>query len=284
MKKLVVGFTIFIVFIISACTAEQVQLSIVPQPDIDSQMVIVENKSTPIPTPVPTPTAEPTPTPTPTFTPTPIPSPTPDPNRKMIALTFDDGPNEKYTALILDILEKYEVEATFFVLGNSIGDKEALLIRMDELGCEIGCHSYSHVNMTKQSKGDMRRHFSLAMERISECFEDGYNVTLMRPPYGATNASVYSVMKEMGLAVIKWNVDSRDWESQNADKIFKICTENLQDGQILLFHDRMQATVDAVERLVQYFLENGYDLVTVTELIESSGQTVTPGKGYSKKD
>ncbi|MDO4564238.1 MAG: polysaccharide deacetylase family protein [Clostridia bacterium] len=284
MKRVYVVFAMLILLIVCACSAEPVQLSVVPlQTTVEPQIIAVELSSTPLPTPVPTPTEVPTPSPVPTFTPTPSPSPTPDPNRKVIALTFDDGPNEKYTALILDLLEQYQVKATFFVLGNSIGGNEQLLLRMDELGCEIGCHSWSHADMTKQSKDEMRRHFALAVDRISGCFENGYTVTLMRPPYGATDSSVYSVMKEMGLAVIKWNVDSRDWESKNADKVFKLCTDDLEPGQILLFHDRMQSTVDAIGRLIPYFLENGYELVTVTELIESGGQAVTPGKGYSKR-
>ncbi len=283
MKRIIRLFLAAAVLSLCACSLNPPRLTVIGKPEPDNSDPINIVIMTPAPTAEPTavpPTREPEPTEEPTPEPTPTPEATPDPNRRMLALTFDDGPSESYTMMVLDILEQYGARATFFVQGNHLKDKGEILNRMVSLDCEIGCHGWNHTRMTTQSRDDMQKDFTRAIERISSEIEGGYTVTLMRPPYGDTNNSVFSAMKGIDLAIIKWNVDSRDWESRNADKIFEVCTSGLKSGQILIFHDKTQSTVDAIARLVPYFIENGYDLVTVTELIESSGSPVEAGKCY----
>lgn len=238
------------------------------------------------PTPVPTPTQEPTPTPTPTAapTPTPTPVPTPDPNRKMVALTFDDGPNMNFTARFLDVLEKYEVPGTFFVVGSNLKQKGAdeLLKRMHALGCEIGIHGLTHDKMTKFSQKKNEQRFSEMKQKISEIVSDGYVPHLMRPPYGTMSKTVLKAAKNEELACIRWSVDTRDWSSRNRSKIMKIVKKETKNGSIILFHDRLEASLQAIDELIPWLTEEGYDLVTVTELLESAG-SIEYGKDYRYK-
>lgn len=238
----------------------------------------------PTETPIPSPTPTPTPTPIPTPEPTATPEPTKDPNRKMVALTFDDGPTEQYTPQILDLAEEYGIRVTFFMQGNRLYEKDAIVRRAVELGCDIGTHGWSHTDMTTLTRRELRDRFDRVEERISEMVEGGYDLRLMRPPYGNTNSDVYSAATSSELAVIKWSVDTLDWKSRNTASVLEICREEIRDGSIVLFHDKFQSTVDAVRELIPWLLEQGYDLVTVTELIESTGEPLRYGGLYRNKD
>lgn len=237
----------------------------------------------PTETPVPSPTPTPTPTPIPTPEPTATAEPTKDPNRKMVALTFDDGPTEEYTPLILDLAEEYGIHVTFFMQGNRLYQKDAIVQRALALGCDIGTHGWSHTDMTTLTRKELRDRFDRVEERISEMAEGGYDLRLMRPPYGNTNSDVYSAAASGELAVIKWSVDTLDWKSRDAAAILEICREEICDGSIVLFHDKFPSTVEAVKELIPWLLEQGYDLVTVTELIESTGEPLRAGGLYRNK-
>ncbi len=219
---------------------------------------------TPEPTEEPTPEPTETPTPEPTETPTPEPTeaPTPDPNRKMVALTFDDGPNGTYTPQFLDLLERHGVRATFFVHGTATTEKTApLLQRMVE--------NAKRIERTRQ--------------KISDSIEGGYETHLMRPPGGAQNGTVRSGAKDAETAVILWSVDTVDWKTRNKKEILKICRSKIQNGSIILCHDRIDATLKAVDELIPWLKEQGYDLVTVTELLNSSGSPIEYGTAYRCK-
>ncbi len=257
------------------------------------EIILITPEPTPAPTsvPTPTPTPEPTPTPTPTPTPEPTPVPTPeptpeptkDPNRKMVALTFDDGPNEKYTMKFLDVLEKYGVPGTFFVVGTRLkqnGAEEALR-RMLALGCEIGVHGLTHDKMTSFSQSKNEQRFEEMKRRIAD-MTDGYVPHLMRPPYGTQSKSVLRAAKAAELACIRWSVDTRDWSNHNTSTILKIVKKNVKNGSIILFHDRIDASLKAIDELIPWLTEQGYDIVTVTELLESAGP-IEYGRDYREK-
>ena len=150
--------TLFITLLLFGCTVAPAPEPVVPveQPEIDEPVIAVI--ATPAPTPIPTPTPSPVPTPTPmpeptpTLEPTPTPEPTMDPNRLMVALTFDDGPNLEFTPQVLDLLEAYDVEGTFFVVGYHLTEEsKPILQRMADLGCDIGMHGLNHTKMTSHS-------------------------------------------------------------------------------------------------------------------------------------
>lgn len=244
---------------------------------------------TPEPTPEPTPTAEPTeaptPTPEPTEEPTPTPEPTKDPNRPMVALTFDDGPNLKLTVPVLDKLEQYHVKATFYVLCSAINETTGpMLQRMVDQGCEIGLHGLTHELMTNfTSEENTRRHLR-ACDIISGWIEGGYQIKTLRPPGGSNNAGVARGAKDAGLAVIIWSVDTLDWYTQNVAKIMDVVKKETKNGAIILCHDHHQPTLDALDEMIPWLLEQGYDLVTVSELLESTGKPIEPGKVYFQKE
>ena len=237
----------------------------------------------PTPTVTPRPTPSPTPTPTPTPSPTPTPEPTPDPKRPMVALTFDDGPTE-YTAQVLDLLEQYDARGTFFVIGSSLSEKtRSVLQRMADMGCEIGMHDLNHANLTKLSAAANTRRIERMRTLISDQIEGGYEVRLLRPPYGYLNKAVRQACKAGNVASIRWSVDTRDWSNKKPKTILKIVKSETRDGAIILFHDRLDTTVTALRDVIPWLQEQGYDLVTVTELIESSGQPLEYGKDYRRK-
>lgn len=238
----------------------------------------------PTPTPSPTPSPEPTPEPTPTPEPMPEPTPTPDPNRKMVALTFDDGPNEKYTMKFLDVLEKYGVPGTFFVVGHNLdqADAEQILKRMYALGCEIGIHGLTHDKMTKFSIQKNEQRFAQMKQKISDLVGDGYVPHLMRPPYGTVSKNVLKAAKNEELACVRWSVDTLDWSNHSKSKIIKTVKKEVKNGSIILFHDRLEASLQAIDELIPWLLEQGYDIVTVTDLLESAGP-IEYGKDYRYK-
>lgn len=198
----------------------------------------------------------------------------------MVALTFDDGPTEDITPQILDLVDQYGVSVTFFMQGNRLYEKEEIVHRAVSLGCEIGTHGWSHVDMTTFEKSELVDRLERCEKRISEMFEDGYDVRLMRPPYGSTDSGVYSAAIHAEMAVVKWSVDTLDWKSRDKQAILAICKEEIRHGDIVLFHDKFESTRAAVEELIPWLLEQGYELVTVSELIESTGQDLRYGGLY----
>ena len=245
------------------------------------QVAVAAETAAPTITPPPTPT--PTPTPTSTPTPTPTPEPTPDPDRPMVALTFDDGPTE-YTIQVLDLLERYGAKGTFFVIGNSLNEgTRPILQRMADMGCDIGMHDLSHRDLTKLSAAANTKRIKRMRSLISAQIEGGYDVRLLRPPYGYLNKAVRRACQAGNVACVRWSVDTRDWSNKNPRTILKIVQSETKDGAILLFHDRLPATVTALETVIPWLQEQGYELVTVTELIESSGQSIRFGEDYRSK-
>ena len=254
--------------------------------EVVAAVITPQPTATPVlPTLPPTPTPAPTPEPTPTPTPTPTPEPTKDPNRPMVALTFDDGPNLTLTIPVLEKLEQYHVKATFYVLGSAINDKSGPMLQMMvDGGHEIGVHGLNHDKMTQFSSTKNAKRLRSTCEEISGWIEGGYQPRSMRPPGGSTNSSVTRGAKEAGLAVIKWSVDTYDWKTQNVRKIMDVVKKQTKNGSIILCHDHHKPTLDALDEMIPWLLEQGYELVTVSELLESTGQPMEPGRVYFKKD
>ena len=201
----------------------------------------------------------------------------------MVALTFDDGPTA-YTAKILDLFEQYNAKGTFFVIGSSLNDRtKPILQRMVDLGCEIGMHDLSHKDLTRFSASANTKRIERMRTLISGQIEGGYDTRLLRPPYGSVNKAVRQACRAGNVACIRWSVDTRDWSNKNPKTILKIVRSEIKDGAIILFHDRLDTTVTALETVIPWLREQGYDLVTVTELIESSGQPMEYGKDYRRK-
>lgn len=200
-----------------------------------------------------------------------------DLSKKLVAITYDDGPC-KLTDDILDIYEEHGQVATFFELGQLIGTQPDAIKRMDSLGCEIGSHTWSHKNLTKITAAEIQSQMSrtdAALEKIT-----GNRTTLMRPPYGAVNGTARG---NCGKPMIGWSVDTLDWQSRNADKVVQVVKNAGDlDGQVILMHSLYESSVEATRQLVPWLVENGYQLVTVSELFEYKfGEAPQSGKYYT---
>ena len=180
-----------------------------------------------------------------------------------VALTFDDGPNARYTPLLLEGLRKRNIHATFFLLGENIPENEELLLRMQEDGHLIGCHTWSHVQLDKISPSSASREILKTNSLIYHI--TGTYPTCLRPPYGAWK-------KDLELPVtmlpVFWDVDTLDWQSQNPESILDIVRQNVQDGSIILMHDSYDSSVRAALAITDELTEKGYDFVTADQLLD----------------
>jgi peptidoglycan/xylan/chitin deacetylase (PgdA/CDA1 family) len=197
-----------------------------------------------------------------------------DPAKPMVALTFDDGPSP-YTSHVLDLLEQYNCSATFFVVGNVVNARKDVVRRAYNMGCEIGGHSWSHRDLTKISEEDVRQELTKTSNAVQDI--TGTAPKFYRPPYGAVNSQVKSISADMGLPLICWSVDTRDWKTRNADAVYNSVMNETKDRSIVLVHDLHKTTADAMDRVIPALLDKGYQLVTVSQLMEYSGKTLEPG-------
>ena len=180
-----------------------------------------------------------------------------------VALTFDDGPNARYSPLLLEGLRKRNIHATFFLLGENIPENEELLLQMQKDGHLIGCHTWSHVQLDKISPSSANREILKTNSLIYHI--TGTYPTCLRPPYGAWK-------KDLELPVtmlpVFWDVDTLDWQSQNPESILDIVRKNVQDGSIILMHDSYDSSVRAALAITDELTEKGYDFVTADQLLE----------------
>ena len=185
-----------------------------------------------------------------------------DPNKPMVALTFDDGPN-KYTEQLLDALKEYNCSATFFVLGSMVEKFPIALQRMVLEGNEIGNHTMDHRQLTKLSEKEILKE----VEDTQQVIESIVHVypKLVRPPYGSKNDTVSRILD---YDLILWDLDTRDWASKDTEKIIEVTLNNVRDKDIILMHDIYPTSVQAAIELIPLLQERGYQLVTVSELLQ----------------
>ena len=187
-----------------------------------------------------------------------------DPTRPMVALTFDDGPHAVYTDQILDTLEEHGAVATFFEVAANLHKAPDAVRRAADLGCEIGSHSYRHANLGKMDQAAQQADQAAADALFQEVL--GTTPSLLRPPYGSMNKTLKTTS---GRSIVTWSIDPEDWRCRDADTVVsRIQAEKSLDGQVILLHSIYDSTVEATETLVPWLLEQGYQLVTVSELIQ----------------
>ena len=186
-----------------------------------------------------------------------------DPAKPMVALTFDDGPHETYSNQILDALEANHAVATFFEVGRNVALYPAVVVREAELGCEIGSHSYVHKNLSKLKKATLLEDLAAADAAFLAAGVPA--PTLVRPPYGAVNKTVRTAT---GRSLITWNIDTEDWRTKDPQTVISYVQglENL-DGAVVLMHSIHESSAQAAAVLIPWLQEQGYQLVTVTELM-----------------
>lgn len=198
-----------------------------------------------------------------------------DPTRPMIALTFDDGPS-RYTLRILELLARYGVRASFFVVGNMVEAKRDIVIQAAEMGNDIFGHSWDHSDLTRLSADAVRVQLLSTADIIESV--TGIRPHSFRPPYGSVNDTVRNVSRELGFGIINWSVDTLDWQSRDADAVFNAVINDVANRAIILNHDLYESTADAMERIIPELISRGFQLVTISELLYYSGLTLEAGR------
>ncbi len=201
-----------------------------------------------------------------------------------IALTFDDGPtggSSGLTVKLLDALKEHNAHATFFMCGYRIKDFHTHMDRYLGEGHEVGNHTMNHPMKTLKGKSSSFVHEEV--DSNTDLIESyvGQKPTAMRPVGGAYDDNVKECMKESGLPIINWSLDTLDWKNRDADIIYQKIVDNAQDGDIVLMHDLRQCTVDGVSRAMDTLADRGFAFVTVSELAAIKGVTLEPGEVYT---
>lgn len=195
-------------------------------------------------------------------------------DEKIIALTFDDGPDEVFTPQVLDILKKNDVKATFFLVGENLKQNKEIVKRQFEEGHEIGNHTYTHINVAKSGYDKVYEEITKTQEEIKEII--GVEPKLFRPPYRAMSRHMCDIVKNKNMNIILWsNLDPRDWSNPGVYSIVNTIESKVGNGNIILLHDynnlrnSKSQTIQALESVIPYLKEQGYKFVTISELIEN---------------
>ncbi|MBS7009854.1 polysaccharide deacetylase family protein [Anaerostipes sp.] len=195
-----------------------------------------------------------------------------DPEKKLIAFSFDDGPSRKNTEKILKALEKNNARATFFILGQNAKYYPDLVKKVAESGNEVAGHSWNHPLLTKLGKDGVQKQMNQMNQAIFAA--TGSNVGLLRPPYGSINRTVKKTVND---PLILWSIDTLDWKTLNADKTSKAILDQAKDGDIILMHDIHSPTAEAVKKVLPKLEKKGFQVCTVSELLEARNITLHPG-------
>ncbi|MFG3442030.1 polysaccharide deacetylase family protein [Nonomuraea sp. NPDC047897] len=191
---------------------------------------------------------------------------------KCIALTFDDGPG-KYAGTLLDTLKKYNAKATFFLEGQYVKSRPSYVKRMAEEGHELGNHSYKHPKFTEIEPWAIRSEIKKTQDEVKKAA--GVEPKILRPPYGLADLQVTEVAAEFDMPIVLWTAGSRDWDTKNVEAIKKQTLEIAEQDGIILMHDWVKQTVDAMPSIVKTLQSRGYHLVTVSEVVKK--QDLKPG-------
>lgn len=186
---------------------------------------------------------------------------------KIIAITFDDGPNPVYTPKILSILEEHNAKATFFVIGKNIQGNENIIRKIDAAGHTIGNHTFSH-SFFIDFKG--KTGFMYELDATSDIV---YNIIkkrmkFFRPPYGVTTPHLANASKALNYNIIGWNIRSLDTTNDTEERIANRVISQIKPGAIILFHDTSEKTAQVLKQTLNFAVENGFKIVSVEELLK----------------
>ncbi|MGN1418292.1 MAG: polysaccharide deacetylase family protein [Acutalibacteraceae bacterium] len=198
-----------------------------------------------------------------------------DPNKKMVALTFDDGPYRPVTTKILDTAEKYGARVTFYIVGSRVDTYSDCVERASKLGCEIGCHTFNHTILTTCSNEVRQKEISDTNDVVKKY--TGIGIKTVRCPGGAVNDEVKQTVK---YPLINWSVDTLDWKTRNSEATMNNIKNHVADGSIVLMHDLYESTGNAMVEIIPYLINQGYQLVTVSEMMEAKGVKPVNGQLY----
>ena len=193
-------------------------------------------------------------------------------DQNQIALTFDDGPDPRFTNEILDVLNQYDVPATFFLLGSRAAAYPEIVTRIQNEGHVIGNHTYFHPNLVDEADIAMLEQEVIRTE--DELYDIiGYRTHLFRPPYGFLYDELVEQLAKMNYSISGWSVDSLDWQEDPPEIIASNVLDNMHPGAIILMHDGAEQDgdrtniIEALHQIIPTLQEQGYEFVTVSELL-----------------
>ena len=201
------------------------------------------------------------------------------PAEKYIAITFDDGPRRETTERLLDGLLERNAKATFFVIGRQIEGNEDLLRRMADEGHQVGSHTWNHTRLLNVSADTLQQEVGRTETALEELL--GERLYWLRPPYGSVDEADKTLLQ---VPMIKWSIDPRDWEKQDAAQVTAAVLEAAKPNQIILLHDIYETSVDAALSIVDALQKEGYQFVTVAELVEINDIRAEAGVLYCSGD
>ena len=184
--------------------------------------------------------------------------------RPAVALTFDDGPNFRYTPQVLDILYEQQVPATFFLVGQKLSRNGPLIKEMVSSGHEIGSHTFSHTDLTTLNIQQIQQEIHKTEKELKKILPN-YTLQYLRPPYGRYNENLEQATD---LDLVLWTVDSWDWGNPDADKIYNTVMCAIKGGDTIVFHDDNPETVKALKRIIAELKARDFQFVTVSQMYE----------------
>jgi polysaccharide deacetylase family sporulation protein PdaB len=182
-----------------------------------------------------------------------------------LAISFDASWGAENTIKILDILDKYQVKATFFLVNIWLDDYPEMAQEIAKRGHEIGLHSVTHPHFPQLSQYQMEKELKDNYNTIKEI--TGYEAKLFRPPFGDYDNRVIEKSQSLGFQPIQWSIDSLDWKDLSAQEIEKRVMKNIGPGDIVLFHNNGKYTAEALEPILQQLSSRGLSLVTISDLL-----------------
>jgi peptidoglycan/xylan/chitin deacetylase (PgdA/CDA1 family) len=198
-----------------------------------------------------------------------------EPGSRLLALTYDDGPNDPWTFRLLDVLERHEVKATFFLIGRFVQQRPDIARALVDAGHAIGSHSWDHPNLIFCSAAETRRQLDQTQNAILDA--TGVNVTIFRPPFGGRRPASLRVARLLGLKTVMWNVTCKDWTPRSAGEIVALAARQIRGGNVILLHDGefhrigvdRSRSVEATDRILSRYRSEGFKFVTIPQMMES---------------
>lgn len=191
---------------------------------------------------------------------------------KFVSLTFDAAWGNEDTQQLIDILAKYNVKATFFVVGEWVDKYPESVLALHEAGHEVMNHSNDHAHFSKLSSQQIINNINACNDKIESV--TGVRPTLFRAPYGEYDDNVISTLRSMNMHTIQWDVDSLDWKDLSAGDIFSRIKSKVAPGSIILFHNAALHTPEALPSIIEHLLSEGYSIVPVSQIILSGEYTI----------
>src|SRR5580693_3673146 len=188
---------------------------------------------------------------------------------KQLALTYDDGPNDPHTRRLLEVLDRHNVRATFFLIGRYVRQRPDIVRDLAQAGHIIGNHTFTHPLLTFKSRHELTTQLTECKQALTDAV--GEHSNLFRPPFGGRRPAVLSLARSMGLEPIMWNVTGYDWNATSAEHIVRKVVRKVGGGNVILLHDGghlafgadRSYTVTATNQLISRYKSEGFEFVTI---------------------